>query len=567
MTDIIIAIIGAIGTVLAAVIAGIIARGMKDRDTEKNKKKDEDSKKIEQSSQGTRVSWQDTMGLFQIDKFTLAYIPLINDWWKDKSPISEIKFDSIKVSLAHQRYQLLDIFKETQIDYDFRDDASCKLLRCHIGDAQNLTLTLQETSYGDYLKSGEHLDDPFPTDPRETFRSTLANIEQSRGGEVHPKELTNIIGVGIFLITQDEQIIVAKHSKYSHVYPERWTFSASGLMKWGACPHPFMEIARKTFMEIQHQIDPAKVWLIGLGADARKLYFQCSFFEETEQTASEIIERHNIIYDNANQGILNDRPHELFYLPFDLEGIINAIIENCWEPSAEACVLTLCAKRFGPEKVAQALHARQGDWWKREMRDEWDLRTAKKGDLPDMSVRYPPNRLAEEKENYINAILSFMQNDLSNKEVIEIGCGTGRLTLQLVEIVKRLTCIDLCERMIQRNKQRLGEKSSEINYVTAFMQDYPASKHQVAISSLVLIHNVSDSDFMRLVGRICDCSDTAFIFEDTTEGRPTSKNATRLRPKQVLVNAFKQFNFHLEKSGDYKLFEDQITFMKFVRIQ
>jgi len=476
--EIIIAIIGAVGTVLAAVITGIIARDKKDRESRKNtervaekgkKKKEEDSPQIEQPSQRTRISWQDTIGLFQIDKFTLAYIPLMNDWWKDECPISEVKFDSIKVNLVHQRFQLLDIFKDTQIDYDFRDDLSCKLLRCHIGDAQNLTLTLQETSYGDYLKSGEHLDDPFPTDPRETFRSALAKIEQSRGGEVQPKELTNIIGVGIFLITQDEQIIVAKHSKYSHVYPERWTFSASGLMKWGACPHPFMEVARKTIMEIQHQVDPAKVRLIGLGADARKLYFQCSFFEETEQTASEIIERHNIIYDNANPGLLNDRPYELFYLPFNLDEIINAVIDKCWEPSAEACILTLCAKRFGAEKVAQALHARRGDWWKREMRDEWDLRTARKGDLPDMSVRYPPNRLAEAKEHYIDAILNFMQNDLNNKDVLEIGCGTGRLTLRLVETVKHLTCIDLCERMIQRNKQRLGGKSSEITYVPGFM--------------------------------------------------------------------------------------------------
>ena len=148
--------------------------------------------------------------------------------------------------------------------------------------------------------------------------------------------------------------------------------------------------------------------------------------------------------------------------------------------------MTLCAKRFGPEKVAQSLHARRGDWWKREMRDEWDLRTAKKGDLPDMSVRYPPNRLTEEKERYIEAILSFVQNDLSGKDVIEVGCGTGRLTIRLVGIAKSLTCIDLCERMIELNKERLGNKSSEVNYVTAFMQDYPIRKHQVAICSLVV---------------------------------------------------------------------------------
>ena len=540
------------------------------RDREPYLQKEEGPQKFEQpfreSPKNIRISWIDAKGLFQIDKFTLAYIPLMNDWRKDKSPISELKLDSIKVSLDQHRYQLLDVFEKTQIDYDFHDDPSCKLLECYIGDAQNLNLVLQETSYGDYLKSGEHLDDPFPIDPRETFRSALATIVQGGGGEVQPQDLTNICGTGIFLITRDDKIIVSRHSEYSHVYPERWTFSASGLMKWGACPHPFMEIARKTFIEIRHQVDPSKVRLIGLGADARKLYFQFSFFEETWQTASEIIERHNIVPDYENQGLLRDRPRELFYLPFDLEKIISAIFENCWEPSAEACILTLCAKRFGPEEVAQALHARQGDWSKHEMRDEWDLRSTGKGDLPDMSVRYPLGRLPEERKRYIKAILGFMQNDLSNKDVIEIGCGTGGLTIRLIGIAKYLTCIDLCERMIQRNKQRLGKKANKVNYMTGFMQDYPTRKHQVAVCSLVLIHNVSDSDFIRLVGRICDCSDVAFIFEDITEGRPTSRNVTRLRPKQELVNAFEQFNFHLERSGDYKLFDDQIAFLKFVRM-
>ena len=331
--EIITAIIGAIGTILAAVLGAVIVSII-----ERRKKNDEDSKIIEQRSheslKRTRIDWQDTVGLFQVDKFTLAYIPLMNDWWKAKGPISEIKFKSIKVDLDHQRYQLLDVFKETRIDYDFRDDPSCKLLECHIDDNKDLTLVLGETSYGDYLKSGEHLDDPFPTDPRETFRSALATIVQAGGGEVRPKELTNICGTGLFLITPDKKIIISKHSKHSHVYPERWTFSASGLMKWGACPHPFMEMARKTFMEIQHQVDPARVRLIGLGADARKLYFQFTFIEETRQTASEIIERHNIISDNTNPGLLRDRPCELFYLPFDLDGIINSIIENCWEPAA-----------------------------------------------------------------------------------------------------------------------------------------------------------------------------------------------------------------------------------------
>jgi hypothetical protein len=120
--------------------------------------------------------------------------------------------------------------------------------------------------------------------------------------------------------------------------------------------------------------------------------------------------------------------------------------------------------------------------------------------------------------------------------------------------------------MIKLNKDRLGKKAKKVTYVKTFMQDYPSIKHQVAVCSLVLIHNVRDSDFMGLVGKICDCSDVAFVFEDVTQDRPTS-NATRLRPKQEIVKAFEHYNFRLERSreSDYKLFNDQIAFLKFIR--
>ena len=568
--EILTAIIGAIATIAAAIITALISRGAfkkKETKTKAGTPAPISEQDPDQAAQKKRISWQDTKGLLQIDRFTLAYIPLMNDWWTEKSLISEIGFDSLKISLNHQKHQLPEVFKKTQIGYDFRDEPSCRLLECHIGDAKNLDLVFGETSYGDYLRSGEHLDDPYPTDPRETFRSALATIVNTGGGEVHPKGLTNICGTGIFLITRDNMIVVSKHSEHSHVYPGRWTFSASGLMKWGACPHPFMEMARKTFTEIRHQVDPEKVKLIGLGADARKLYFQFSFIEETGIPSKEIIERHNMVYDHANQSQNRDRPRELFCLPFKLEEIINSIIDHVWEPSAESCILTLCAKKFGPEAVAQELHARRNDWWKREMRDEWDLRSSNKGDLPDMSIRYDRDRLVPEKERYINSILSFMQDDLNDQDIIEIGCGTGSLTLHLVRTARHLTCIDLCERMIERNKQRLGENALAVDYVTGFMQEYPVKKHQVAICSQVLIHNVSDSDFTRLVGRICDCSDTAFIFEDVSQDRPTSTNVTRLRPKQELISAFEKYNFHLKRSGDHMLFDDQIALLKFVRTE
>lgn len=516
------------------------------------------------SPRARRLDWEDYRDLFRIDDFKLAYIPLINNWWRDGEAIYALDRDSIQVNRDSQRYRLPDLFSNTRVTTSFRDDPSCRLMGCHVDDErQLLTITLQETSYGDYLRSGEHLDDPLPTgSPRETFRSALASMVSTSGGEVRPRELTNICGTGIFVITSDDKIIVSKHSDHSHVYPGRWTFSASGLMKWGAYPDPFMEVARKTFAEMHHQVNPANVRLVGVGADARKLYFQLGFFETTADTAAEITARHNPTSDDANRGLQRDRPTKLRALDFDLDQIVQSVVGECWEPSAEACILTLCARRFGREKVAQALFAHQQDWWKRDMRDEWDLRASGPGDLPDMSVRYPPQKLATGKRRYVKAVFDFVGDEVRGKDVIEIGCGTGRLTSRLVDSAQVLTCVDLCARMIARNKQRLGERASAVTYVNDFMQAY-SGKHQVAICSQVLIHSVGERDFSELVKHLCDCSDTVFVFEDTSE-RPTSRS-TSLRLLETIVKAFESHGFNLVDSSHHLLFGDRIAFLKFVR--
>jgi len=513
-----------------------------------------------------RASWIDYIELFQIDEYLLAYIPIINDWTKG-NPIRYFAWDALDITLDPAPFVLDKLFQTTPLDQADRNDPGCRLAECHIdsGDHSSISLKLQKTSYVDYLRSGEHLDDPFPDDARETFRSALAGIVVTHSGKVKPEKLTNICGTGIFLVTKDDKIIVAKHPKHSRVYPRRLSFSASGLMKWGAYPSPFMEMARKTFQEIQFQVRPGKTQLIGFGADARKLYFQFSFMEYVDQTSTEIVENYKEILDHTNQGLLRDRPPELITLPFDLTEIRDSVMNCCWEPAAEASLLTLCADRFGPDRTAKALFGRQGDWTKRERRDEWDYRASQKGHLPDMSIRYPPEKLEEELGRHLTALFDFMGDDLSRKDVVEIGCGSGSITERLVDVAIRVTCLDLCEAMIENNQDRLGSKAEKVSYILQFGEDYrPPKPHDVAICSRVLIHNVSASDFRELVKSICDCAKTAFVFEDVTQGRPTSE-ATKLRTRGELQTAFADHGLHLERSGTDYLFDDEIALLKFIR--
>lgn len=618
---IIAAIIGATALIITALI-GVICRpkpppsnpNIKEVEVEGIKLEEETAEaeriKVEEEINPAEVSkrpaWQGYEPLFEIDEYQLAYIPIINDWRRE-GVVSDFSWTDIKVSLDDKPFKLLSSFERTQLPSDFRDDPRCRLSSCELHNQEKffLSLHLQQTSYGDYLKSGEHLDDPFPDDPRETFRSELGSIVNVGSGKVKPENLTNICGFGIFIITKDKKIIIAKHSDASHVYPGRLSFSASGVMNWGAYPNPFMEMARKTYHEIHFQVTPDNVRLIGFGADARTLYFQFSFVEEVAQEASEIVAWHESarnrekeqLKDSLQELIMlpskdspqelimlpfKDSPQELIMLPFNLTNIRDAVINSCWEPAAEACLLTLCAKEFGAEAVARALHGRHNDWVKREMRDEWDYRASKKGCLPDRSVRYDREKLEEGNDQYVDAVFKFMNTDINGKDIVEIGAGTGQITKRLVDVATRLTCIDLCEKMIKRNQETLNnklkkkmskrnqklleDKIKRVEHSQKFGQEYrPTDKHEVAVCSLVLIHNVTDYEFNRLVESISNCANTLFVFEDVTQERSTSQ-ATKLRTADQLIAAFRKCGFTLERrrNPNYPLFEDQIAFLKFV---
>src|SRR5207253_224595 len=93
------------------------------------------------------------------------------------------------------------------------------------------------------------------------------------------------------------------------------TFAASGTMKWGAYPHPFVEIMRKTFTEMRHQLDPNRLYLFGLGVDAEKLYFQFSFYEEAVVSAKQVIDFANQIHSDEGAPTCIDK------IPFSLDAV------------------------------------------------------------------------------------------------------------------------------------------------------------------------------------------------------------------------------------------------------
>jgi SAM-dependent methyltransferase len=510
-------------------------------------------------------AWEDYQRLYRMDEYRVAYIPLINQVSEEKKKvILSLKYEDVALC-RDEPYQLPATLRRAAIAIpSFSDVASCRLAAYSLDqDVPRLNVTLSETKYSDYLRASDNLDAYMEGHPDVTYREHYA-------GELQlcrvPFSLPNICGVGVVLVTTGEWIIVSKHSPRSHVYPGRLTFAASGTMKWGVHPHPFVEVSRKCFEEIRHQIDLRVLRLVGFGVDARKLYYQFSFSEKTNASVDEI-QRFASAASSTDEVRLES-------LPFDLDIIVQRLIDECWEPAAEVTLLTLCAERYGWDQVSAALRKRRDHWVRRAMLDEWDFRATRQGDIADMSTRYPKDSIDRLSRDYQTAVMEFIGDEINCRRVLEIGAGTGRITQHLISRAGHVTCVELCPLRIERLKERLRSVQPQCpntvdlrgaEYICGLAQEYrPECRFDAVICSLVLIHNVGDDSFRELIAALKRCADTLFVFEDISPREKTGPH-TRLRSEAELLDAFTRAGFEVQRRAHEMVHGDQIVFLKLER--
>ena len=115
--------------------------------------------------------------------------------------------------------------------------------------------------------------------------------------------------------------------------------------------------------------------------------------------------------------------------------------------------------------------------------------------------------------------------------VLELGCGTGNLSLRLSEVFPsaELTLVDGSEEMVAVVRSRVEEaaspSSNRIRYLESRFEDldFPAQSYDLVVSSISL-HHVEDKtrlyarlrSFMRTGGRFC--------FADQIRGEPESNH-------------------------------------------
>jgi SAM-dependent methyltransferase len=515
---------------------------------------------------------------------TVGYVPL---FLSTQLNFNEYKWDEVALQVADREFQLPRDFADMPLPANFQSQvrrgvprlafAKCRFLRYRPdfsprGSPRRLVIDIERTNYLDYLRSGEYLDHLIPG-ATQTYRDKYAPTVDETTSDQSSLNLTNICGVGIFLISADHKVIVSKHSPHVSVQPNVYSYSASGTMDWSNINetfrrdrwqegdrnefiHPFSQVTRECLEEIRHEPDPERLTLFGLGLDARNLYVQFSFFEWTSKSSHHII---------STAPYAEDFHLELSKLEaIDLEPhtIASVIRERTWEPCAEAALLSLCAREYGVAAIERALDfdfVRRR--WRNEMLAEWSRRAALADDLAVSSSRYPAKRILPESARYANAVASFAREAVTGVDVVEIGCGTGRVTEQLLGMAASYTVVDASADMIKRAKERLGERSRLVKFVNEFAQDYRGS-HGIVIASLVLIHNVDDYEFKELARAMSDCADRMLLFEHVDAPRIPHPH-TRLRSEEDLVAEFS--DFVIARRDSYRLFEDEIAFLDLIR--
>ncbi len=159
-----------------------------------------------------------------------------------------------------------------------------------------------------------------------------------------------------------------------------------------------------------------------------------------------------------------------------------------------------------------------------------EIPTSASGYFGSMAESYDSliHRAVPRYDEMIARVLEYIPADA--QRVLELGCGTGNLSLQLAESLPRaaLTLVDGSEEMIALVRSRMGERSSSgastTYHVARFEElDFPAAPFDLVVSSISL-HHVADKgrlyarihSMMRAGGRFC--------FADQIRGEPESNH-------------------------------------------
>lgn len=114
----------------------------------------------------------------------------------------------------------------------------------------------------------------------------------------------------------------------------------------------------------------------------------------------------------------------------------------------------------------------------------------------------------------ITALINAIPDKKENPKILDLGCGTGNITLKVLEKFPnaQITCLDLSENMIKIAKNKL-EQYESIEYIIGdFTKTEITEKYDAIISSLALHHIPNDKEKQEMYHAIYEALNESGVF-------------------------------------------------------
>jgi ubiquinone/menaquinone biosynthesis C-methylase UbiE len=134
--------------------------------------------------------------------------------------------------------------------------------------------------------------------------------------------------------------------------------------------------------------------------------------------------------------------------------------------------------------------------------------------------------------------------DFSGKTVLEIGSGPGgNLDFILTKSCKKITGVDISQKMIALSQKLLHEKEVEIIKINGKDLPFPDQSFDVVFTSTVLQHNTNEPLLHQLIAEICRVSRDEVLLCERIESKIKGHESNLGRPIKYYDDILKTHHF------------------------